>query len=384
MTLDRRMFFLSAAALGIPSTIAEAIAFTQEPDSSEPFDRETFEFWTKKVRQPSQVFEQTGHLPLTPKGGTKGGPLPSDVDFLYFDRDNGFQVATDSAFGETGLVGKGDVTLSMSVDTIRPSGPHREILHKSGTGSIRVDLKQGLPMRLLSETLNWSAIGSFQGKNAEAIHDLKFDPKSTWGVSKQVPLASGVGFWAWNFSVQKGASKWTQMLQQLGGFSGGMGKPSGKGKSAPDSAAASSSSQSSTSGLGLTSLATAAFSVVGIGLPAIAKTALNTIDQVYGFMHSQGGPKPEPVFQMDDAPVLATQEARQAHHFRAVSLKPGTYLVVSASARAEVMSGKYTLMDYGLVPTGTKEADARSAADNVLPNDSYCIVSVDVATPAAG
>jgi hypothetical protein len=336
-----------------------------------------FEFWTKKVRQPSKVFEQTGHLPP----GAKGAASPADVDFLYFDRANGFQLATDSGFGESGLVAKGDVTLSMSVDTIRPSGSHRDILQKSGTGSFRVDLKQGPPLRLLSEPLNWSAIGSFQGLNAGIIHNLIFDPKSTWGAAKQVPLAAGTGFWTWNFSVQKAPSKWTQMLQNLNGLVGGL-KPSGKsGSKSPTAPSAGTSTTSS--GPGLTSLATAAFSVIGVGLPSIAKTAFDTIDQVYGFLHSQGGSKPEPVFQMTDTPVLATQEARQAHNARAVSLKPGTYLVVSAAARSEVMSGKYTLLDYDVVPTGTNANESRDAADKALQDVSYCVVSVDVASPSA-
>ena len=385
MNLDRRSFFATAAALGISSSVAEALAFAQKTDATsntpEGFDRETFEFWTKRVRQPSEVFERTGHLPLVAKGANS----PADVDFLYFDRDNGFQLATDSAFGENGLVGKGDVALSMSVDTIRPSGPHRDILQKSGTGSFRVDLKQGPPLRMLSEPLNWSAIGSFQGMNAGVIHNLQFDPTSTWGAAKQVPLAAGTGFWAWNLSVQKAPSKWTQMLQGLSGLMGGF-KPSGKsgGKSGSKSAPAPSEEDSTTpSGLGLTTLVTAAFSVIGVGLPSIAKTAFDTIDQVYGFLHSQGGSKPEPVFQMQDAPVLATQEARQAHNFRAVSVKPGTYLVVSAAARSEVMSGKYSLLDYDVVPTGTKAGESREAADNSLQNVSYCVISVDVASPSS-
>ena len=380
MNFDRRSFLATAAALGISSSLAEGLAFAQEPDSSEQFDRETYEFWTKKVRQPSEVFAETGHF-MAPKAANS----PGDVDFLYFDQNNGFQLATEKAFGEKDLVGKGDVTLSMSVDTIRPSGTHRQILQKSGTGSIRVDLKQALPLRLLSEPLNWAAIGSFQGLNADAIHDLQFDPKSTWGASKQVPLASGVGFWAWNFSVQKGPSKWTQMLQGLSGLMGGV-KPgkSGKSGSGKSSGAPSSGSTAAPTGLGLTSIATAAFSVIGVGLPSIAKTAFDTIDQVYGFLHSQGGSKPEPVFQMDDVPLLATQEARQAHNGRAVSVKPGTYLVVSASARSEIMSGKYTLIDYDLVPTGTKAAESRQAADNSLQDISYCVMSVDVSSPSVG
>jgi len=376
MNLDRRSFFATAVALGLSPSIAESMVLTQDSDKPEQFDKETFEFWTKKVRQPSEVFDQTGHLPP----GARGGNSPADVDFLYFDRANGFQLATDSGFGESGLVGKGDVTLSMSVDTIRPSGPHRDILQKSGTGSFRVDLKQGPPLRLLSEPLNWSAIGSFQGVNEALIHNLQFDPKSTWGAAKQVPLASGVGFWAWNLSVQKAPSKWTQMLQGLSGLMGGVKGKSSSGKSPGASQTATSTAPS---GLGLTTIATAAFSVIGVGLPSIAKTAFDTIDQVYGFLHSQGGTKPEQVFQMQDTPLLATQEARQAHNGRAVSVRPGTYLVVTSAARSEVMSGKYSLVDYDLVPTGTKAGESREAADNSLQNVSYCVISVDVAAPSA-
>jgi len=376
MNIDRRSLLTSTAfAIGL-SGILPGQLLAQAAEAPEgPFDEATFDFWTKKVRQPSQFFAQRGTLPTK----QRGLPGPGEADFLFFNpATGGFEVATESAFGEQGLIGKGDVSVSMSVDTIRLSGAHRQIIKNSGTGSLRVDIKQGRPLRLLSETLNWSAIGNFKGENAGDFHTLGFDPKSTWGPSKQVPLAAGIGFWAWNFSVQKGASKWSQLLQSISGMLPGSGS---KSKSA-GSASAATSAGGKTRGLG--SLVKSAVSVFGMGLPAIAETAFNNIDVIYGFLGGQTSSKPEPVFKMEDTPLIATQESRQAHHGRALSLKPGTYVIVPSTSVSKILSGKYALLDYALVPQGTKPADKNEALIHTLEDISYCVVSVDVIAPSAG
>lgn len=375
MDIDRRsLLATSAFAIGLSGTfpvqlLAQAV---EKPEGA--FDEATFEFWTGKVRQPSQFFAQRGTLPSTPK--QRGLPLPGEADFLFVDpATGGFEVATESAFGEKGLVGKGDVSVSMSVDTIRLSNAHRQIIKRAGTGSLRVDIKQGRPLPLLSETLNWSAIGNFKGENAGDFHTLGFDPKSTWGPSKKVPLTAGIGFWAWNFSVQKGASKWSQLLQSIAGKA-----PDSLSKSKSDDSGSTSTKKDSARGSGLVK---SAVSVLGMGLPGIAETAFKNIDVIYGFLHSQTSSKPEPVFQMEDTPLLATQEARQEHHGRALSLKSGTYLIVPSTGLSNVMSGKYVLEDYALVPQGTKPADKNDALEHTLEDLSYFVVSLDVVSPSA-
>jgi hypothetical protein len=121
-----------------------------------------------------------------------------------------------------------------------------------------------------------------------------------------------------------------------------------------------------------------------MGLPAIAETAFNNVDLIYGFLHSQTSAKPSPVFVMEDTPLLATQEARQSHHGRALSLKSGSYLIVPSTGTSSILSGKYTLDDYALVPQGTKPADMNDAVEQTLADMSYCVVSVDVISPSAG
>jgi hypothetical protein len=366
MNIDRRsMLATSAFAIGLSGILPPQILAQAAKEPEGPFDEATFDFWTGKVRQPSQFFAQHGTLPSTPK--QRGLPAPGEADFLFFNpATGGFEVATENAFGEKDLIGKGDVSVSMSVDTIRLSGAHRQVIKGAGTGSLRVDIKQGRPLHLLSEPLNWSAIGNFKGENAGDFHTIGFDPKSTWGRSKQVPLAEGVGFWAWNFTVQKGASKWSQLLQSISGL-------------LPDFGGGSSGKKSSAKSRGL---GKAVVSVFSMGLPAIAETAFNNIDAIYGFLGGQTSSKPEPVFKMEDTPLLATQEARQEHHGRALSLKPGTYVIVPSTGLSNVLSGKYILQDYALVPQGTKPADQNDALEHTLEDLSYCVVSIDVVSPS--
>ena len=374
MNIDRRSLLTSAAfAMGLSGILPAHILAHASAEPEEPFDEATFDFWTGKVRKPSQFFAERGTLP--PGSKQRGIPVPGQADFLFFNSATGaFEVPTEGAFGEQGLVGKGDVSVSMSVDTIRLSAAHRQIIKSSGTGSLRVDMKQGRPLHLLSETLNWSAIGNFKGENAGDFHTLGFDPKSTWGRSKQVPLASGIGFWSWNFTVQKGASKWSQLLQSISGMLPDFGS---KDKSDGSGSGKSSKGKKERGGL-----LKSAVSVLGMGLPAIAETAFNNIDAIYGFLHGQTSSKPESVFEMEDTPLLATQEARQEHHGRALALKPGTYLIVPSTGVSNILSGKYILQDYALVPQGTKPAEQSDALEHTLEDVTYLVASVDVIPPA--
>jgi hypothetical protein len=372
MNIDRRSLLTSGAfAMGLSGILPAHFLAQAAAEPEEPFDEATFDFWTGRVRKPSQFFAERGTLPPATK--QRGIPVPGEADFLFFNSaGGGFEVPTEAPFAEQGLVGKGDVSVSMSVDTIRLSSAHRQIIKGSGTGSLRVDMKQGQPLHLLSETLNWSAIGNFKGENAGDFHTLGFDPKSTWGRSKQVPLASGIGFWSWNFTVQKGASKWSQLLQSISGVLPDFGS-----KDKSEDSGKSSKGRKERGGL-----LGSAVSVLGMGLPAIAETAFKNIDAIYGFLHGQTSSKPEPVFTMEDTPLLATQEARQEHHGRALALKPGTYLIVPSTGVSKILSGKYTMQDYALVPQGTKPAEQNDALEHTLEDLTYLVASVDVIPPS--
>ena len=35
------------------------------------------------------------------------------------------------------------------------------------------------------------------------LAELKFDPATTWGKARSIPVPGGGGYWTWNFFVQK-------------------------------------------------------------------------------------------------------------------------------------------------------------------------------------
>jgi hypothetical protein len=270
--------------------------------------------------------------------------VPSEAEFLYYSKDTGFVRAasteSDTPLTKT-LLERGDASLLLSVDNIRPSNNHLRKIIDQKNGSLKVDLKQAVPMQQLSETLNWSAIASmFPGdKSLGGFHYISFDPKSTWGQATKVPLVSGVGFWAWNFSTQSKPSVWTQMMSLLAG------------KKPPESSSTSSSSSSTTSS-SVASPATSRSSrvssvsklagraVLGLGFPAIAETAFSAFGELFGSMFSQGSAKNEWIIHNADTPLLATQEARQKHPGHAIALRSGAYVVTSADSTQALLSGE--------------------------------------------
>lgn len=375
MSIQRRELLLSSFPL--------TAAFLLEADrklhadtglSEEPFDRQTYEFWTSQVSKPSQAFEEHGQLV-----SGRGGALPADAEFLYYSAESGW-VRAASTEGDTpltkSLVEKGDASVLLSVDTVRPSAENMRKIVSQKNGSLRLDLKQAIPLQQLSETLNWSAIASlFPGEQAFSdYHEIAFDPKSTWGQAKKVPLTEGVGFWAWNFSTQSKPSFWTQCMGMLNGVMGGGGSSSSGGAS--PSGASKSGATSSKSSTG--KKAGAISSLLSLGMPAVAKTAFNTFNELFGSLAAKGGAKNEWIIHNSDTPLLATQDARQKHPGRAVALKSGSYLVIPADQSHSVMSGNYELTDGVVVPAGTKPADLDEAAKSTLPELTYIAVSAVV------
>jgi len=144
------------------------------------------------VHEPSQSFAEHGRIVAS-----RGLNLPSEAEFLFYSADTGFVRATSTG-SETPvtktLLEKGDTSLLLSVDTIRPSEEHMQKLLSQKSGSLRVDLKQAFPMQQLYETLNWSASAAmFPNENVfSGYHQIAFDPKSTWGQARRVPLPAGL------------------------------------------------------------------------------------------------------------------------------------------------------------------------------------------------
>lgn len=218
MSIERRELLLSALPFGVGLLFEPGFrSLAAEPDvQNAVFDEDTYNFWTSQVTRPSQAFEQHGRIV-----SERGPNLLNEAGFVFYSKETGFVRAasteTDAPLTMT-MLPKGDASLLLAVDTIRPSGEHLKKIWEHKNGSLRIDLKQAVPLQQLSETLNWSAIASLvPGERPFAgYHEIAFDPKSTWGQAKKVPLTGGIGFWSWNFSTQPKPSIWTEVMGMLG------------------------------------------------------------------------------------------------------------------------------------------------------------------------
>jgi hypothetical protein len=303
----------------------------------------------------------------------RGLALPNEAEFLFYSTETGFVRAasteTDTPVSKT-LLDKGDASLLLSVDTVRPSNAHMQKILDQKNGSLRIDLKQAVPLQQLSETLNWAAIASlFPGEQPySSFHEIAFDPKSTWGQAKKVPLSGGIGFWSWNFSTTQKPSIWSQVMGMVMG-------------NMPDSSPAAAAGGAPGAGSGAPSAgkkAKVASTVLGFDLPSVAKTALEAFNGLFGSMLAMGSQKNEWIIHNADTPLLATQDARQKHPGHAVALRSGAYLVLEAEHTQQLLSGKYQLHDGLVVPVDTKEADLDDAAKSTLPEVSYIALSTVV------
>jgi hypothetical protein len=359
MAFDRRNMLKGTIAVGVSplyASLAEVLAAAPQSDVQEEFDRQTYEFWTSQVSQPSKIFAEEGRLP-----SARGASIINSAEYLYYSPDTGFVRAASTDSNNpllNGLMDKGDASVLISIDAIRPSDDHLQKMVAAKNGSLRVDMKQGVPMQQLYETLNWSAIASlFPDAQFSGYHDLSFDPKNTWGPNKRVPLPGGVGFWSWNFSTQPKPSIWSQVMQKLSGMVG-------KGGSSPSG---------TTKGKGAARIANM---VMGIGLPAIASTALQAFNQLFGSM--QASSKTEWIIHNTDTPLLASKDARQKNPGRAIALKSGAYVVVDEGKADAILSGKYELTNGFIVPSGTNSGELDAAAKDTLKTTSYIALSAVV------
>lgn len=390
MTTDRRDFFSTVLALGATPALLQLLpeiahAASAAPDAS--IDMDTYKFWTQTVRRPSVSFTQTGKLPLS------RGAEPSVM--LFYSKDTGFVRAHDEMLIPQ-MQPTGDVTVSVAMETLRPAATHIKMMRENGSGSLRVDLRQAMPMHPLSDTLSWSSMGTIAGAadpGGIGYQNLSYDPKATWGASKLVPLVNGLGFWAWNMNVQPGQSKFAMMLAKIGEFlPGTASKTKGKGAGgASGGAATGGPTIVNSSGTGSSSAPAGAASTtpisgpvkeilgfVGVGLPSIAGTALHVVDAIYGFLQAQGGGKADTVFEFQDQMMYATQDARQKYADPGVHLVKGEYVIVPSTAVRELLSQHYMLLDSALVPTGTADADKDDALPKTLPDTPYATIRVAV------
>jgi hypothetical protein len=317
--------------MGLPAgNFSSALLAQLQPSQNQDnFDQATFDFWTSKVRAPSENFAKG----LISKGATD---IPA---FVYYDKD-GFQLA--SSIDEKTLLDKGGTKVSFRVQGFRPSNTSTQSFNNLQSGSLRVDLKQTVPLPNLAEVLAWTAVAAFLPTTADklpALKDLQFNPGESWGHLQEIPLTNGLGFWSWNFFLKKKESVWGKLMKAF--------QVANK----------------------------AVFPV--LGLPAIAVTALTAVDRIVGYFQAQDNSNW--LFKSVESPVYATKEAKDKIG-TGVALKTGNYLIIPQSQLSEFGKMKDSLeMKQGyLVKKGTGDFDVFDDAVKEIPAIDYISLAVKV------
>lgn len=319
---------LTALASGDLSSIVKADPMFPPPQGG--FDKATFDFWTQKVREPSETFAKG----LAPKAAT-------DVpEFVYYDSAKGFMPA--GSIDENSLPDKGGVKASFRVQGFRPSNTSTASFNKLQSGSLRVDVKQTAPLPDLVEVLAWSAVAAFlpaTNNQLPALKDLTFNPGESWGHLQEVPLTNGLGFWSWNFFLKKKESVWGKLMR--------------------------------------------AFKVANkvvfplLGFPAIAVTALAAVDRVVGYLQAQEDSNW--LFRSVENPIYATKEAK-GKIGSGIALRTGNYVVIPRDQLAKFGAVQSTLeMKQGyLVKKGTSDFNVYDDALKQIPDVDYISLAIKV------
>jgi hypothetical protein len=281
--------------------------------------------------------------------------------FIIYTKDSGFRDV--SQIGDDELLDKGDADVSVLVNMIRPSENDIDTLKKGIGGAFRLDFgqKDDTPLPPLQNALAWSAIGilaaTSAGSKLPKMDSIKFSSGTgtPFGTAQKVPLAGGSGQWRWAFYVQEKDSTWLKVLKFVGSLSHVAGA------------------------------ATPAI-LTGLGLPAVAWAALNSIDGMYAYLHAREVIS-DWLFQGLQTPVVATQEARSNSPLDGVPLRKGTnqYLVVPQGQISNLdrqMSGLEVSRDGFLVPKDTHLLGAAKASTTTATDVTYISLSVDVKSRA--
>src|SRR5271165_4774621 len=285
MHVSRRSVLGSLASLGalpahaMPALFANlAQASQQEPGQSAAQSQANNEFWIENIRNP----ESGASRSISPDSAPR-------AVFVYFDPAHGF--VTGSDIGDGALPDRGDAQVLVNVDHIRTSLNDQKRFANLEGGSLRIDMQQQAALPSLAERLAWTAIAAIlpQNKTLPPLKDMTFDPGTTWGKLQTVPLPGGGGRWTWNFYLQHRKSRWMQLFDTL------------------------------RSGVGLAS------QIFGVGLPAIAITALITVDKIVAGLTRDSNS--EWLFQSSDTYIYTTKEARDSFEGSKLRLKHGMYVV---------------------------------------------------------
>lgn len=317
------------AALGSLAPNAGAQTSSDAAPPSIAGQQATYDFWNSNIRDPD--FAHTRSI--------DAGAAPRAV-CIYYDKVHGF--VTGSDIGDAGLPDKGDVSTIINVDHVRPSTKDAARFTNLDGGSLRIDLQQATPLPGLAERLAWTAIASFLPNNKQLppLKEMSFDPGTTWGKLQTVPLPGGGGRWTWNFFLQHRKSKWMQLFEQIRGNAGLL------------------------------------VPIFGLGLPAIAITALMTVDKIVGELTKDA--TTDWLFQSSDTYLYATKEARDSFEGSKLRLKQGMYVIMPSEHVASFakQSAKLVIKDGLVVPANTSSLEVADAALQTVPDVTYITIGV--------
>jgi hypothetical protein len=292
-------------------------------------DQGTYDFWSKNIRDPD--FGRTRSV--------NPGSAPR-ATFVYYDKVRGFVSGSD--IGDTNLPDKGDVNVIVDVDHIHTSTADQARFVNLDGGSLRIDLQQTVPFPSLAERLAWTSLAGFlpENKKLPPLKEMTFDPGTTWGKLQTVPLPGGGGRWTWNFFLQHRKSRLMQLFDVV---------RRGTNLVAP---------------------------IFGLGLPAIAITALNTVDNIVAELTKDANT--DWLFQSPDIYFYATKEARDMFEGSKFRLRQGMYVIVPSDQLASFskQAGDLEIKDGLIVPKNTKSLDVLEAANLTIPNVTYLTVGV--------
>jgi hypothetical protein len=328
--------FSAAGALSAFACLASDLPALSQSAQDEPSNESAYDFWTHGIREVAAP--RTRSLDLT--------DTPHAV-FVFYDKHNGF--VTGSDIGDVGLPDRGDLNLLVNVDHIHLSRDDQaKSTHLEG-GSLRIDLQQASPLPSLSERLAWTAIAGLLAdeKKIPTAREMNFDPGTTWGKLQSVPLPDGGGHWTWNFFLQHRKSRWVQLVELM---------------------------RKDTSLLA---------PIFGFGLPAIAITALQTVDRIVAELTRDANT--EWLFQSPDIFVYGTKKARDSFEGSKLRLKQGMYVIVPSTQVGYLskQASALEIKDGTIVPKNTSSLDVFEASTQTLPEVTYLTVGITARASAA-
>jgi hypothetical protein len=327
--MERRQFIEFAALLGAAGLGAE-IAIADQAGAS--VDSKTLDFWIKQVRKPVLAMGSG----IESKGGP---PSPEEPAFVYFDPEKKtFSMATD--LDDTDLPTTGDLNVGVRVTRFRPSVSDASTFQDAG-GNLRIDVGQTSPLPGLTEALAWTTVAAFMPNSAgklPSLDKLQFDPGKAWNNQQTIPMPQGLGFWSWNFFVKKREQLWGKFVNLFIKSSG-------------------------------------VFPL--LPLPAIAITALQSIDKVVGYL--QAAESSTWLLKGVSTPIYGTKVGKGKGGSDAIRMRTGTYLIMPQTQLAQFgdQRDKLELQQGGyLVPKSTDEFKRIDAAAKTLPEVTYLAVAV--------